>query len=66
MVHIIAILVSAALLVGLAAFIQHMLRDNWADMSAALMGRPMPTRVATQAAKATVVTARSQRQHVAV
>lgn len=65
MVHLIAILVSAALLVGLAAFIQHMLRDNWADMSAALLGRPMPSRVATQAAKATVVTARPPRLHAA-
>ncbi len=45
MVHLLAFLFFAGLLAGLAVFLQYTLRDNWADMTAALMGRPMPSRV---------------------
>jgi hypothetical protein len=44
MVHLLAFLFFAGLLAGLAALLQHTLRDHWADMAAAFMGRPMPSR----------------------
>lgn len=44
MVHLLAFLFFTGLLAGLAALLQHTLRDNWADMTAAFMGRPMPGR----------------------
>lgn len=44
MVHLLAFLFFTGLLAGLAALLQHTLRDNWADMTAAFFGRPMPSR----------------------
>jgi hypothetical protein len=50
MVHLLAFLFFAGLLAGLAVFLQYTLRDHWADMVAAFMGRPMPSRVRTPVA----------------
>jgi len=44
MVHLIAILFFAGILVGLALVLQFTIRDSWQDMVAAFMGRPMPSR----------------------
>ncbi|HEX8194081.1 MAG TPA: hypothetical protein VF552_14395 [Allosphingosinicella sp.] len=49
MVHLFAFMFFAGLLVGLAVLLQFTLRDNWADMVAALYGRPMPSRVRAEA-----------------
>jgi hypothetical protein len=54
MVHLLAFLFFAGILAGLAVLLQYTLRDNWADMVAAFMGRPMPGRVRPQVAVATV------------
>ena len=54
MVHLLAFLFFAGILAGLAVLLQYTLRDNWADMVAAFMGRPMPSRVKPQVAVATV------------
>ena len=54
MVHLLAFMFFAGILAGLAVLLQYTLRDNWADMAAAFMGRPMPSRVRPQAAVATV------------
>jgi hypothetical protein len=47
MVHLIAFLFFTGVLAGLAVLLQYTLRDNWADMVAAFMGRPMPSRAVT-------------------
>ena len=44
MVHLISIGFFAGLLVGLALLLQLILRDNWQDMVAAFMGRPVARR----------------------
>ena len=54
MVHLFAFMFFAGVFVGLAVLLQYTIRDNWADMTAAFMGRPMPSRVKPQAAVATV------------
>ena len=43
-VHLIAILFFAGLLVGLAMLLQLTVREHWHDMVAALLGRPLPSR----------------------
>jgi hypothetical protein len=53
MVHLFAFLFFAGLLAGLAVLLQYTLRDNWADMTAAFMGRPMPSRAKPRVAVAT-------------
>jgi hypothetical protein len=53
MVHLLAFLFFAGILAGLAVLLQYTLRDNWADMVAAFMGRPMPGRVRPGAVAAT-------------
>jgi len=58
MVHLLAFLFFAGILAGLAVLLQYTLRDNWADMVAAFMGRPMPSRVRPQAAATATVKAR--------
>jgi hypothetical protein len=54
MVHLLAFLFFAGILAGLAVLLQYTLRDNMADMVAAFMGRPMPSRVRPPVAVATV------------
>jgi hypothetical protein len=49
MVHLLAFLFFAGILAGLAVLLQYTLRDNMADMVAAFMGRPMPSRVRPRA-----------------
>ena len=50
MVHLISIGFFAGLLVGLALLLQLILRDNWQDMVAAFMGRPVARRTPRPAA----------------
>ena len=42
MTHFIAILFFSGLLVGLGLVLQYTISAHWADMVAALLGRPMP------------------------
>ena len=58
MVQLLALMFFTGLLAGLAVLLQYTLRDNWADMVAAFMGRPMPSRVRTQVAATATVKAR--------
>lgn len=44
MVHLIAMLFFAGVLVGVALILQYTIRDHWQDMIAALLGRPLPSR----------------------
>jgi hypothetical protein len=60
MVQLIAIAFFAGILVGLAALLHMTLRDNWSDMVAAFMGRPMPSRT-RRPAPATVSVPRMRR-----
>ncbi len=64
MVQLIAIAFFAGLLVGLAVFLHMTLRDNWSDMVAAFMGRPMPGRT-RRPAPATVSVPRSPMRRAA-
>jgi hypothetical protein len=55
MLHLIAILFFAGLLAGLATLLHMTVREHWADMVAALFGRPLPSRaVVRPAAKVSV------------
>jgi hypothetical protein len=64
MVQLIAIAFFAGLLVGLAVLLHMTLRQNWGDMVAAFMGRPMPSRTRRRAA-ATVSVPRSRMRRAA-
>ena len=64
MVQLIAVLFFAGLLVGLAALLHMTLRENWGDMVAAFMGRPMPSR-ARRSVPATVSVPRSPMRRAA-
>ena len=64
MVQLIAIAFFAGLLVGLAVLLHMPLRQNWRDMAAAFMGRPMPGR-ARRPAPATVSVPRSRMRRAA-
>jgi len=63
--QLIAIAFFAGLLVGLAVLLQMTVREHWADMVAALLGRPMPSRTRRRAA-ATVSVPRSRMRRAAV
>lgn len=65
MLQLIAIAFFAGLLVGLAVLLQMTVREHWADMVAALLGRPMPSRTRRRAA-ATVSVPRSRMRRAAV
>ena len=64
MVQLIAIAFFAGLFVGLAVLLHMTVRQNWADMAAAFMGRPMPGR-ARRSAPATVSVPRSRMRRAA-
>lgn len=64
MVQLIAIAFFAGLLVGLAVLLHMTLRDNWSDMVAAFMGRPMPGRT-RRPAPATVSVPRARMRRAA-
>lgn len=62
MLHLIAIFAFASLFVAAATLLHMTVRENWADMVAAFMGRPMPSRLATRPMPAVkVVAVRKQR-----
>ena len=52
MVHLIAILFFSGVIVGLALVLQITIRENWDDMVAALLGRPLPSRALRRPARA--------------
>ena len=64
MLQLIAIAFFAGLLVGLAVLLHMTVRQNWSDMVAAFMGRPMPSR-ARRPAPATVSVPRSRMRRAA-
>jgi hypothetical protein len=57
MVHVIAILFFAGLLVGLATLHHMTVREHWSDMVAAFLGQPLPSRAVSRQ-PAVVVSAR--------
>jgi hypothetical protein len=63
MAQIIATLFFAGLIVGLALVLQYTIRGHWADMVAALLGRPMPSRAVRN--PVSVRSVRPQRQRAA-
>jgi hypothetical protein len=61
MVHLIATLFFAGILVGLATLLHLTVREHWADMAAAFRGRPLPSRALTRPAVVKVSVRRPRR-----
>ncbi|MDP8994270.1 MAG: hypothetical protein M3N07_04675 [Pseudomonadota bacterium] len=61
MAQLIVIFFFAGLLVALALFLQHMVRDHWRDIAAALAGRPLPRNQVRVPVRCEVTVPRSRR-----
>ena len=65
MTHLIAALFFAGLLVGLATLLHMTVREHWADMVAAFLGRPLPGRAVTRSGSAPKASLRRPRRAAA-